>query len=41
MSELEDDDIGSEEFMCNENIDVNDKEFDDFDDEELINRVFF
>lgn len=41
MSDLEDDDIGSEELMCNENIDVNDKELDDFDDEELINRVFF
>lgn len=40
MSELEDDDIGFEELMCNENIDVNDKELDDFDEEELINRVF-
>ncbi|XP_078379381.1 uncharacterized protein LOC144662450 isoform X2 [Oculina patagonica] len=40
MSESEDDDIGSEELMCNENIDVNDKESDDSDDEELTNRVF-
>lgn len=40
MGESEDDDIGSEELMCNENIDVNDKESDDSDDEELSNRVF-
>lgn len=40
MSESEDDDIGSEELMCNENIDVNDKESDDSDEEELTNRVF-
>ena len=40
FSESEDDDIGSEELMCNENIDVNDKESDDSDDEELTNRVF-
>ena len=40
MSESEDDDIGSEELMCNENIDVNDKESDDSDDGELTNRVF-
>lgn len=40
MSDSEDDDIGSEELMCNENIDVNDKESDDSDDEELTNRVF-
>lgn len=40
MSESEDDDIGSEELMCNENIDVNDKDSDDSDEEELTNRVF-
>lgn len=40
LSESEDDDIGSEELMCNENIDVNDKESDDSDEEELTNRVF-
>lgn len=40
LSESEDDDIGSEELMCNENIDVNDKESDESDEEELTNRVF-
>lgn len=40
QSESEDDDIGSEELMCKENIDVNDKDSDDSDEEELTNRVF-
>ncbi|XP_068733422.1 protein capicua homolog isoform X2 [Montipora capricornis] len=40
MCDSEDDDISSEELMCNENIDVNDKDSDDSDEEELTNRVF-
>lgn len=40
MCDLEDDDISFEELMCNENIDVNDKDFDDLDEEEFINWVF-